>query len=252
MTAHPDAIRREQAELEARYGAWTAHNIRLADGVYTLSEAPAGDEVKLRRVAQIVSDTFAGGIAGLRVLDLACLEGMYALEFARRGAEVVAIEGREANLEKARFAARALGLEVDFRLGDVRELTRQDHGQFDVVLCLGILYHLDAPDVFRLLERMAEVCRRALVIDTSVAARGNEERSHSGQSYRGTTLVLPGRAPAGALELAGQSAGVGADASVPAEPARSRRLHDRFRVLGAGRTGETADPDHARRTQRAS
>jgi SAM-dependent methyltransferase len=189
LKAHPDAIRREQAELEARYGAWTAHNIRLADGVYTLSEAPAGDEVKLRRIAQIVSDTFAGGIAGLRVLDLACLEGMYALEFARRGAEVVAIEGREANLEKARFAARALGLEVDFRLGDVRELSRQVHGEFDVVLCLGILYHLNAPDVFRLLERMAEVCRRALVIDTSVAARGNEERSHSGQSYRGTTLV---------------------------------------------------------------
>ncbi len=186
--ADVDAIRREQAEIEARFGPWTAHNVRLADGVYTLSDAPAGDEVKLRRVTQIVSDLFDGRIDGLRILDLACLEGMYALEFARRGAEVVAIEGREANLEKARFAAHALALEVDFRLGDVRELSRDVHGEFDVVLCLGILYHLDAPDVFHFVERMAEVCRRALIVDTSVAASGNEERTYDEHAYRGTSL----------------------------------------------------------------
>ena len=58
------------------------------------------------------------------MLDLASLEGMYALELARRGAEVIAIEGREANIEKARFAARALAIDVDFQLGDVRDLSR--------------------------------------------------------------------------------------------------------------------------------
>src|SRR5207237_6924907 len=120
----------------------------LGDGIYTLSAEPTGDEVKLRRVTQIVSDVLGGRFEGARILDLACLEGMYALELASRGAEVVAIEGREANLEKARFAARALGLDVDFRLGDVRDLGRDEHGEFDVVLCLGILYHLDTPDIF--------------------------------------------------------------------------------------------------------
>ena len=45
-----ESIRQEQAELEQRFGPWTAHNIRLADGVWTMSESPTGDEVKLRRV----------------------------------------------------------------------------------------------------------------------------------------------------------------------------------------------------------
>ena len=189
MTPDLDAIRREHAELVARHGAWTAHNIRLANGLYTISGAPSGDEVKLRRVVQVVSDLFEGAIAGLRVLDLACLEGMYAIEFARRGGEVVAIEGREANLEKARFAARTLGLDgIDFQLGDVRGLSLARHGEFDVVLCLGILYHLDAADLFPFVERLHEVCRRALVIDTAIAVGGAEELSHGGRAYQGRTL----------------------------------------------------------------
>jgi len=183
-----ESIRQEQAELEQRFGPWTAHNIRLADGVWTMSESPTGDEVKLRRVTQVVSDLFGGELAGLRVLDLACLEGMYALELARRGAEVLGIEGREANLEKARFAARALGLEVDFHRGDVRDLDRAEHGEFDVVLCLGILYHLDHPDVFELVERIASVCRRALVVDTHVALADEDAQTWAGRTYHGHSL----------------------------------------------------------------
>jgi len=185
-----ETIRREKHEIEKRYGPWTAHNIRLADGLFTISQAPSGDEVKLRRVVQLVADVFDGRIEGLRILDLACLEGMYALELAERGANVVAIEGREANLEKARFAARVLALEerIDFQLGDVRDLSREHHGDFDAVLCLGILYHLDAPDVFPFVERMAEVCRRVLVVDTNVSLAPQEEERHDGAVYRGEAL----------------------------------------------------------------
>lgn len=175
----------EKRAIQARYGPWTAHNIRLADGLYTISPEPAGDEVKLRRVTQLACDVFGGSLAGLRVLDLACLEGMYSLELARRGAEVVAIEGREANVEKARFAARTLGLDVDFRLGDVRDLSREHHGEFDLVLALGILYHLDADDLFSVIERIGAVTRRALIVDTGVGSAGDE----SFGDYRGTRLV---------------------------------------------------------------
>ncbi|MBV8478953.1 MAG: methyltransferase domain-containing protein [Actinobacteria bacterium] len=178
-------LRRAKEEIETRYGPWTAHNIRLGDGVYTISPEPAGDEVKLRRVTQLSLDVLEGSLAGRRVLDLACLEGMYAIEFARRGATVVAIEGREANIAKARFAAKTLGVDVDFQLGDVRHLSREQHGEFDVVLALGILYHLDYPDLFSMIERISEVCRRALVVDTGVGSAGTEEIG----DYRGVRLV---------------------------------------------------------------
>jgi SAM-dependent methyltransferase len=189
MSGDADALRAEKRALEQRYGAWTAHNVRLHDDVYTLSPHPAGDEVKLRRVVQIASDVFGASLTGVRVLDLACLEGMYSLELARRGAEVIGVEGREANVEKARFAARTLGLDVDFRLGDVRDLSREEHGEFDLVLALGILYHLDGPDLFALADQIATVCRRALIVDTAVGSAGSEEVRHAGHAYRGVRLV---------------------------------------------------------------
>jgi SAM-dependent methyltransferase len=189
MTLDVETARREKEKVEALHGPWTAHNIRLADGLYTISPEPVGDEVKLRRVTQVALDVFGGSLRGVRVLDLACLEGMYALEFAQRGADVVAIEGRESNLAKARFAARALGLGVDFQLGDVRDLDAERHGEFDLVLALGILYHLDAPDLFRFVERIGAVCRRTLIADTAVGADGAEQLIHDGNPYRGVRLV---------------------------------------------------------------
>jgi SAM-dependent methyltransferase len=184
-----DDLRMRKAELEARYGPWTAHNLRLANDVYTISPAPTGDEQKLRRVLQLVSDLAQRPIDELRVLDLACLEGMYALEFAARGAQVVAIEGREANLAKAHFAAEALGIEgVDFQLGDVRDLDPARHGTFDVILCLGILYHLDAPDVFNFVTAMRRVCTDLLVVDTHASPVPRESRTHDGVTYFGESL----------------------------------------------------------------
>jgi SAM-dependent methyltransferase len=189
MTVDVESVRREKDAIEARFGPWTAHNIRLAEGLYTISAQPTGDEVKLRRVTQLALDVSGGSLQGVRVLDLACLEGMYALELARRGAEVVAIEGREANIEKSLFAARTLGVDVDFHLGDVRDLSRERHGEFDAVLALGILYHLDAPDLFSLVGRIADVCRRALIVDTGVGSSGTEQLQHDGEDYRGVRLV---------------------------------------------------------------
>ena len=90
---------------------------------------------------------------GLRILDLGCGEGIYSIELARHKAQVVAMDGRETHLEKVRFIKRALSLDsLEVVQDDVRNLSLAKYGKFDVVLCLGILYHLKAPDVSLLLR----------------------------------------------------------------------------------------------------
>ena len=179
----------EKLGIEETYGPWTAHNIDLGHGLFTIREGVPGEALKLRRVLQIVSDLVGGQLDGLRVLDLACLEGLYAIEFARHGAQACAIEGREQNLEKARFAARVLGLEqIGFYQDDVRNLCEERYGSFDVVLCLGILYHLDAPDVFDFLKSIYHVCRGFLIIDTHISLEPLESYSYEGREYWGRTV----------------------------------------------------------------
>jgi 2-polyprenyl-3-methyl-5-hydroxy-6-metoxy-1,4-benzoquinol methylase len=182
-----EAIRQEKANIVARYGKWTAHNIHLVGDVYTIRSGVTGDEFRLRRVMQIIDDVAARPAQDLRVLDLACLEGMYWVELARRGATVVAIEGREANLAKAAFAKRVLRLDtIELIQDDVRNLSREQHGEFDIVLCLGILYHLDSPDVFTFLERVAQVCSGFTIIATHTSVAAVELQTHKGREYWGS------------------------------------------------------------------
>lgn len=179
----------EKKALEARYGPWTAHNISLGDG-FTIGDAICGNEVKLRRTVQIVGDLLNRPFSSLRVLDLACLEGGFGIEFSRQGAQVCAIEGRTASIEKARFAAKSLSLgNIEFHQDDVRNLSLDKYGAFDVVLCLGILYHLNDPDVFGFLENIYATCRRVAIIDTHVSLYSQQAFSHNGRRYMGKTVV---------------------------------------------------------------
>ncbi|HET6183569.1 MAG TPA: class I SAM-dependent methyltransferase [Acetobacteraceae bacterium] len=179
--------RRELSEAVGRWGPWTAHNIRLADGVFTLGEHIASP--KVRRVLQVVADLAGKPLDRLRVLDLACLEAQYAIEFALHGARVTAIEGRQTNIEKARFAKRILQLDaLDLVQGDVRDLHVDRYGQFDVVLCLGILYHLDVPDVFAFLERIAACSSGLAVFDTYVSLAPKRSYEYKGREYWGRDI----------------------------------------------------------------
>jgi len=181
-----DSIEQKKKEIIGRYGPWTAHNICLGGDIYTIDNRLVGDEIKLRRIVSIVSDLSRRSFADLRVLDLACLEGLYAIELARHGAEVAAIEIREANIEKVRFVKDVLSLDrLRLYSDDIRNLSRENHGAFDVVLCLGILYHLDAPDVFSFIEKIAEVCTMFAVIDTHISATADSCHAYKDRTYWG-------------------------------------------------------------------
>lgn len=180
-----------------RFAEWTSHNIHLQDDVYTYDRSHpkfehqlTGHGFHVKRILQNVADAIKQPLNELRVLDLACLEGIYGIEFARQGAEVVGIEGREENIEKARFAKEVLKLDnITFTQDDVRNLSVEKYGKFDVVLCLGIFYHINAPDVFDFAKNISEVCRQVLILDTHFGVLPNESHIYKEQQYYGWTFT---------------------------------------------------------------
>jgi 2-polyprenyl-3-methyl-5-hydroxy-6-metoxy-1,4-benzoquinol methylase len=119
-------MERVRQELIDRYGLWTAHCIHLGNKVYTFAEPQVPQlDSRLRRFLQVVADLSARPLNELRVLDLACLEGHFGIEFALHGSEVLAIEGREANIAKARFAKDVLAVDnIEFFSRRCQELER--------------------------------------------------------------------------------------------------------------------------------
>jgi len=142
--------------------------------------------VKVRRVMQLTTDLGPRPFDQLRILDLGCGEGVYAIEAGLRGAEVVAIDARTERMDEGAACAKRHGLDtVRFRQEDVRRVSRETHGEFDVVYCLGLLYHLDSPDLFQLLEVIAELCSGLLLVDTLISLEPELEVTHRDRSYEG-------------------------------------------------------------------
>lgn len=183
-----DTMSTQTRDFVSRHGEWTAMAIRLSDGTYT--RAPAAD-LRLRRLTQVAQDTVGKPLKDCRVLDLACLEGHYALELAAHGAEAVGIDVRDEHLIKCNYAREGLNLtRCSFVKDDVRNLSRERYGQFDIVICSGILYHLKADDAVQFIHRIADVTRTGgiVLIDTFVSLFGRTairvgERELRGHHY---------------------------------------------------------------------
>jgi SAM-dependent methyltransferase len=153
-----------------------------------LPQVGAGNAVKVRRISQLVHDLASRPIDQLRILDVACGEGVYSIELGLRGAEVVGMDARRERMDLGAGCAQRNGLSnVSFKQDDVRNLSRDNYGEFDVILFLGILYHLEALDSFQALEHLYAMCREMLIIDTHVRLNGPEQVQYKGRSYTGVT-----------------------------------------------------------------
>jgi len=171
--------RLSEEEIRARareLGDWF-HNLDLR-GVSTAPEHFLGDFPT--RFWRCFAHAFPENLSGRSVLDIGCNGGFYALEMKRRGAaRVLGIDEDPRYLAQARFAAEVLGAEIEYRQLSVYEVAALGE-RFDLVLFLGVLYHLRHP--LLALDLIHEhVARDTLVLQT--LERGTEEVTPVEEDY---------------------------------------------------------------------
>jgi hypothetical protein len=144
---------------------FSGHNIRLDNGVLTKPEAEVLEETHpwFLSAARVLNVVFPSDRARIRVADLGCLEGGYAVGFARMGFQVLGLEVRDANMAACRYVKANTNLpNLEFVQDDAWNLAR--YGVFDVVFCCGLLYHLDRPRQF--IRTLSAITTRLLLIQT--------------------------------------------------------------------------------------
>jgi tRNA (mo5U34)-methyltransferase len=125
-------------------------------------------ETRLALLDQALDAAVGTDCAQLTAVDLACHQGWFALQLARRNfRSIVGVDAREEHLADARLMAEVLGVKT-FRAmkSDIEAARADDIGVHDVTLMLGLLYHLENP--VRALRLARSITRRTLVIETQV------------------------------------------------------------------------------------
>lgn len=113
------------------------HRIEVRPGIIT----PGGNDAETTlRMLELPQDC-----AGMRALDLGTRDGFFAFELERRGAAVVAVDYMARADSGFDVAAELLGSRVTYLQRNLYELDPKELGTFDIVLFLGLLYHLPDP-----------------------------------------------------------------------------------------------------------
>lgn len=120
------------------------HNIDLGDGIQTAPDHFLGDYPRFKYAN--FSHVIPQDLSGKSVLDIGCNAGFYSVEAKKRGAErVLGIDSDERYLAQARLATEALGFSgVEFRNLSVYDVGALGE-TFDLVIFMGVLYHLRHP-----------------------------------------------------------------------------------------------------------
>lgn len=165
----------EATELEDRVNSFEQwhYELDLGHGVVTPIHDPTWvnrHEQRRRYFFDPLVELHGGSLEGRRVLDLGCNAGFWSLQALDEGADfVLGVDGRQMHVDQANLVMEAKGIDRDryrFEQGNVFQW--EPDGTFDVVLCLGLLYHVSKP--VELVERCARWGSDVLVVDTSLSA----------------------------------------------------------------------------------
>jgi len=151
------------------------HAVELPHGVNTYVPDKARRGVERTRIDSIMRHGWpqllqacGGSLKGKRVLDIACNCGGFTVEAVKAGAAyALGVDIVDKYLDQANFIRDALGYDnLEFRNVDVYDLSAETVGSFDVVLCFGILYHLEDP--IRGMKAMSNLASHAMLVDTAL------------------------------------------------------------------------------------
>jgi tRNA (mo5U34)-methyltransferase len=159
----PLTMTRDEVEQFVASHLWI-HAIDLGDGIVT----PGG---KTRNILEPESAAIFAhlDLRGRSVMDVGAWNGYYTVESKRRGAsKVLAVDSNLRGKETFDFVMKRLGLSVEALILDVQCIDEAQVGHWDVVLFLGVFYHLIDP--IAAVMRLAAIANEVLVVETHLDA----------------------------------------------------------------------------------
>jgi len=149
------------------------YQFELPSGEKTQSYLPDDAQLvhttRLEMMDSILNPRFEGKWNDITAVDLASHEGYFSCHLAKKGTKVTGLEARQEHVDDANLMAFGMGLADKFysKVQDVHEIDEKATGTFDIVLMLGLIYHLENP--VGAIRKARALCKDVCLIETQVA-----------------------------------------------------------------------------------
>jgi tRNA (mo5U34)-methyltransferase len=154
-------LNREEAQALVNSRSWWYHTFEISPGLWTPGVYdPSGTLNELR----LPSD-----MKGMRVLEIGPADGYFTKEITSRGAKVVAVDYAAKNHYGFEVMERLSGQTFDFRQCNIFDINTASLGAFDLIICLGVLYHL--PDPVRGLWKLSNIPTKQFILESFVTTK---------------------------------------------------------------------------------
>lgn len=98
---------------------------------------------------------------GMKILDIGAGTGAYSIYYANKGYDITAVEPVKRNVDVMKSKVIPGKMNIDIQQGNALNMENLDDESFDIVLCLGPLYHLDSDkDKLKCIEETKRVCKK--------------------------------------------------------------------------------------------
>lgn len=156
----PNPPTREEAEAFIKAQPFWYHRIYLGNGIYTMPPTFA------EQLWALIKPTFPIDLKSASMLDVGCNAGLFSILAKLQGAgRILGVESIDFFVEQAEYIRKIWQMDIEYRLMDAHDIDKIDE-QFDLVMFVGILYHLKNP--LQVLEDIGRRCRDVVVVETEV------------------------------------------------------------------------------------
>ena len=155
----------QEAEILVASRPWWYHRFEIYPGIVTPGIYDPGSTLKALDLPR--------DMAGWRVLEIGPADGYFTKQLTLRGADVTAADYMPKDFCGFAVMEALHGSAFKFVQCNVFDITKQGFRPFDLVICLGVLYHL--PDMLRALHLLRMVCRGIFILETLVSMEMGKE-----------------------------------------------------------------------------
>lgn len=158
MTTETNLMKAEAERIVASH-PWWYHRYEIYPGVWTPGVYDPSGTYDMLKLPEDLS--------GMRILEIGPADGYFTKRMTAAGAHVTAVDYCDRDHHRFSVMEKLAGRQYDFHQANLYDIPKLNFQPFDIVLFLGVLYHL--PDMVKAFATLRPLVKKRMFLDGQIS-----------------------------------------------------------------------------------